>query len=414
MASSRACFSSLPVELKANILERVASQEETWKLRISDLDVDERAREKKAHVDGLQAASLVCKEWNSLANAFIFELLTLKGIQAPLFRHGILGSHGHQITKVQLLQPDDGDDDGDEDDEDSQYSKSTNILDYALSILSLLPNLRSLKINDIATYHLFGTDLDLDTRSNDLKGMRSTTLTQVAARVDDLHLVRFSPSEARRVLELWPQIRRLRLGELTVVEEDADKNDISKAITGLSRLEHLDIQLVGDSSVPVISWTPEVLTALRSSPPPLTFLRLRRMDLPAPPPPLHFPHLTSLHITINDPTSPFSTSNILPAFYTSPLARLIVEDETCTINLDEQCPLTLLGKHFPTLRQIYMAPVEATEVSAVAKFCAGRDLPPPTDTPFDSPFYSRGISAHENGMILLAMMDHDLQESIDE
>ncbi|KAL8283430.1 hypothetical protein RQP46_005840 [Phenoliferia psychrophenolica] len=340
MSHPVACFASLPQELKANVLRLVAEAEVAWRQRLEGVLPQYRTMAKTAHVDGLQAASLVCKEWGSLAGQFIFETLTLKGILSPLFRHGILRTHGHRFKKVLLVQYD-GDEDGDEDDE---YIKSTIELDYALSILPFLPNLRALTLNDSAAYHLFGSDLDIDVHQNDIEGMRSSTLRQVAEGVDELNLLNFCPGEAGRVLALWPTVRRLRLGGLQITTDDGDMDEVVKALTGLKLLEHLHLELTTHT--------------------------------------LHTP-----------------STDILPVFYTCPIVTLIIAEGIHNINLNPDCPLTLLFKNFPTLRQLDLHPSEAAGVSLVTDLCANRDLPPPTVAPFGDKAFIEGITDSANGLV---------------
>lgn len=74
MAAPRVGFSSLPTELKANIMKLVSWQEENWAHRVCSLQKTERKLENQAHVGGLRAASLVCKEWNALTLPYIFHV----------------------------------------------------------------------------------------------------------------------------------------------------------------------------------------------------------------------------------------------------------------------------------------------------------------------------------------------------
>ncbi|KAL8283396.1 hypothetical protein RQP46_005806 [Phenoliferia psychrophenolica] len=401
MASTRACFSSLPVELKANVVGLVARQELNWQHRVAFLEYTDREAEEKAYVNGLQAASLVCKEWNSLANAFIFETLTLKGTTLPLFRHRILRKHGHRFKKAELV-----DDVGDADDgvEGGEYHKMTIEIDYNLSVLPLLPNLRALTINDRAAYHLFEIGLTMDAHGDDLRAMRSQTIHQLAETVGELNLINFTPAESASFLEAWPRVHQLDLG---AIAEDFDLDDLNQALAKLGSLERLSLRFMEDT--PPLIWTPEHIAPLEANAPPLHCLRLKVDDLhlhhlhfistfsatlkhldleiarldpdsTAPLPSLLFPHLLSLRISVNESEDTSTCSQILSVFLSSPLVSLSIADPTCTIHdhdSSEESLLSTLKDKVPTLRHLELQPLQSSEYDILVTFCDGRGMPAP-------------------------------------
>ncbi|KAL8283431.1 hypothetical protein RQP46_005841 [Phenoliferia psychrophenolica] len=313
-------------------------------------------------------------------------------------------------------------------------------MDYALSILPLLPNLRSLELNDHAAYHLWGPELDIDPNRDDAVGMRSAAFETISKRIELLYLSRFRPGEAQRVLALWPKegLRTLafwgftlRGPELNEGGEEDRLDEVAKIITSMRSLVHLDLQYVTDPPELSTGWSPDVLAALQADPPPLATLELdcthlHRTDLDFIAtfsstlkhlvlrfhdfedvttilPPLNLPLLTTLKITIDDddtdneePQQPLSI--ILPVFFSSPVVSLIIADHSTIINLNESCPLTILDKNLPTLRHLQVATGDSWELSLVAAFCTDRNLPAPTDDPFNFLEYDyfEGITDKDN------------------
>ncbi|KAL8283416.1 hypothetical protein RQP46_005826 [Phenoliferia psychrophenolica] len=393
MATPRACFASLPVELKVNVLGHVARQESNWKLRTSEVeDTEEQATERTAHTDALRAASLVNKEWWSLTATFIFHTLHFKAAHLPLFRHSLLHKLrvGHLFVKANLecKVRDHGD--------DEESHERAEALDYTLSILPLLPHLHSLVLGVECAASLWGRRVEIDSGRDDERGMRSLALETIAKKVDDLKLVAFRPREADRVLATWPRagLRKLDLYGL-ILDHSDQVDEIVPLITSMRTLVDLTILCV---AVPGAknSWSPDALTILRNNPPPLKRLDLfcedlhntaldflsafsptlqhlalryhNFHDLPSALHPIDLPHLASLNIVNEDIDgvlpSP-SLSKVLPAFLSSPITSLELSDSSSPVERGESYPLTLLTKHFPHLQTLDVECSDAKEVSFV-------------------------------------------------
>ncbi|KAL8283385.1 hypothetical protein RQP46_005795 [Phenoliferia psychrophenolica] len=402
----RASFSSLPAELKANVLEHVARQEKRWKARVGFMSSQQAQEEKAAHVDALRAASLVSKEWCALAAPFIFHKLHFKAAHLPLFRFSLLHKHGHRFVEADLHWDDDADKD------DDATKETTSALEYTLSILPLLPNLRALTLNDDAAYRLWGFALDIDAGRDDEKGMRSVALGLVAQRVDALTLITFRPVE----------------NDEGIVDS---LDPIAHCIAPMSSLTDLRIDCVVQRPLLVTGLSQDALAALRSDPPPLQNLTFECLELYQPeldfisaftsslttltlryhnfddlavttPAPLNLPFLRSLIVIVgNSEDQPLlpSLSKTLPAFFSSPVTSLEINDASGNIDFGTDSPITLLARNFPNLRHLDLHPVYAPEVSLVAAFCAGRGLPPPSKTPFGGPAFTSGITDKESDVL---------------
>ncbi|KAL8283391.1 hypothetical protein RQP46_005801 [Phenoliferia psychrophenolica] len=455
MASPRACFSSLPLELKFNIFEHVARQEKSWIARLDGLSDEEQDYEACEHDNALMVASLVSKEWYSLATPAIFSSLFVQNPSDPLFRPRIFPRHALKFKSAELSCPDvDVGEDSDEEDwdaeiETAEYKTMTGILGYNLNMLQYLPNLRSILLSDQAAFHLWGRTLDLDPGQDDrdFNGFRSRAFHVIALKVDRLVLDRFRPFEILKILRHWPKpksrLRRLVLRQLTLLGGDAKPEDeddnldlLSEALASMSDLVDLDIDFRTNPSELSRTWSPAALATLRAADPlPLTTLRIRckylhQSDLDfisllsptlqhltlefrgveglsSPIPTLLLPHLITLNLLIQQeegesqaqPQQPLST--ILPAFFSSPLVSFTLFDDTVKINLDASCPLTILGKNLPTLRRLKVTTLGGKEHSLVKAFCAGRNLPTPAlpETPHKYHDLCAGLTDAENGIV---------------
>lgn len=65
---------SLPTELKVRIVQMFARQEDAWLVRHGDITREQRKLARQATGDGLGNVALVCKELNSLAAQFLFQV----------------------------------------------------------------------------------------------------------------------------------------------------------------------------------------------------------------------------------------------------------------------------------------------------------------------------------------------------
>ncbi|KAL8277898.1 hypothetical protein RQP46_009717 [Phenoliferia psychrophenolica] len=320
-----ASFSSLPPETKVRVLELVAWQEQAWADRSKVAGEESRER----HVNSLSAASLVCKEWRSLAVPHIFHTLTAQSARLPAFRHRILRQHGHRFARVVLESAFADDDDDDEDD-----AVDLEAWDYTLSLLPSLSGARSLYVAVAAAEALFGAicfDLAEGSTTDDAghteeEEMRAATLRSAVGLIDELILSDFHSA---------------------------------------------------DTDFDFISAFSDTLTTLD--------ITLHHLHNPAvPPTPIDLPHLTSLRIKITNVTSegPSVLSHFLATFASSPLVSLEICDGESIIDRSPTSPLTLLTGKFPSLRDLNITrtypPITTDEFVHLSAFCADRGLAPPT------------------------------------
>ena len=65
---ARASFPTLPLELKAKIVEMTSWKEDAWDDRVED------GKDRKAHIDGLSLLGLVNKKFRQLAAKHLFSI----------------------------------------------------------------------------------------------------------------------------------------------------------------------------------------------------------------------------------------------------------------------------------------------------------------------------------------------------
>ncbi|KAL8291584.1 hypothetical protein RQP46_002562 [Phenoliferia psychrophenolica] len=112
---AHASFGTLPLELKARVVEMVADQEDAWRVRVKDI------KKRVGHINCLSALALGNKELRDLAAKHQFKTLSSGKASRPVFRFTILRQYGHHITRVKLRGTKEGH------------------LDDALAIMSQLP-----------------------------------------------------------------------------------------------------------------------------------------------------------------------------------------------------------------------------------------------------------------------------------
>ncbi|KAL8291544.1 hypothetical protein RQP46_002522 [Phenoliferia psychrophenolica] len=185
---ARASFSTLPLELKARIVEMTSNQEDAWWLRV-------RKNEHAGHISSLSSLALVNKELRALAAKHQFKRLSSRKASRPVFRFTIFPRYGHHITEVKLT------------------GNNESQLDDVLAIMSQLPALCSLLFWHEAAMTLFGPAIALPavalpavpSEETDAGPYRADMLEQISPQIAQLSLVGFDHSTSSN-------IRRVQFG----------------------------------------------------------------------------------------------------------------------------------------------------------------------------------------------------------
>ncbi|KAL8291559.1 hypothetical protein RQP46_002537 [Phenoliferia psychrophenolica] len=244
---AHATFSSLPLELKARVVEMASDQEDAYKERVKDPD------ERTGHINGLSTLALVNKELRDLAAKHQFKMVTSPSTSSSIFRFRILPRYGQHITEVRL-----------------HNSQSMEGAAYALSILGQLPALRDLRISIDAATRLFGPGVTLgDDVEDEDQCNRASILELVAPRIQILVLDRFKPSEAVGLVRTFSSnLRALGLTDL----QGGDTSGLFSAIASARQLDNLSIHV---EDVNADDWpSPEARAPLARDPPPIKTLQL--------------------------------------------------------------------------------------------------------------------------------------------
>ncbi|KAL8291557.1 hypothetical protein RQP46_002535 [Phenoliferia psychrophenolica] len=245
---ARASFSTLPLELKARIVEMTSDQEDAWSARMDESD------ERAGHINGLSSLALVNKELRGLAAVHQFKTLHASRSSPSVFRFIILPQHGHHIKEVVFFGP---------------YGEGST--GYTISILSQLPALRALEFEAQTAKGLFGPGVTLrrDLEDEDASN-RATMLAYISSRIEHLTLSNFKPSEAVALVRKCPNLKVLCLSHLKVGEQQ----DLSSAIASARGLKSLAIAMELE-----VDWPPEALAPLERDPPPIHTLQLLNFAL---------------------------------------------------------------------------------------------------------------------------------------
>ncbi|KAL8291480.1 hypothetical protein RQP46_002458 [Phenoliferia psychrophenolica] len=186
---ARASFTTLPVELKARIVEMTSDQEGMWKTRVED-SKEEKEAEDADHINCLSSLALVNKELRELAAKHQFKLLPADRASHPVFRFIVLPRHGHRFTAIRL------------DDNDPMDGA-----ELALSCMGQLPALRELNMTSQIASDLFGPGVTLRPDSDDM-----TT---------------FQPSETVALIRRFPNLKTLWLIGLGDPDEDGHLHEFA-------------------------------------------------------------------------------------------------------------------------------------------------------------------------------------------
>ncbi|KAL8291434.1 hypothetical protein RQP46_002412 [Phenoliferia psychrophenolica] len=179
LAFSVETLPSLPIELKARIVEMANDQEKAWQSR-----VDDREGRASGHINSLSSLALVNKELRDLAAKHQFAVLLSRRASTPIFRYRILPRYGHHIIKVTFAS-----------------SEHTAGIEFAFSIMGQLPALRGLEFSRNSARWLFGAGVKLsDDSSDSAASYRAEMISFVAQNIHFLKLAKCKPSEAVALL----------------------------------------------------------------------------------------------------------------------------------------------------------------------------------------------------------------------
>ncbi|KAK4701060.1 hypothetical protein P7C70_g5178, partial [Phenoliferia sp. Uapishka_3] len=259
--SARASFSTLPLEIKARIVEMASLQEDGFKERV--LVKSERI----GHVNSLSALATVSWELRGLAAKHQFKVLCSTQVQDEAFRFSILIDHPHQIQLVQMMGTD--------------RAK----LSQAMSILPQLHALRGLTFTLEAAQILFGPVVknldnfeDRDPEFSVNNGYNIRGLRRIAEKVHLLSLDDFSSMAAATLVSYFPNLRTLSLIDVTDSTGD-DFNLLAVALSSLRSLTHFSLE-AADTENPIT--VPTSLDILRALPPPIRCLQISLGELSQP------------------------------------------------------------------------------------------------------------------------------------
>ncbi|KAL8276892.1 hypothetical protein RQP46_010720 [Phenoliferia psychrophenolica] len=206
MASpARATFSSLPIELKANIVLMVHEQDLALARFANEAEEPYVLGVRNWDGPSLLALSVVCRELNKLTAVHIFDWLSSDHAGAPssFFQLRILPRHASHFRSFEILETD-----------------GFEVLRKAFALIGFLPNLDELSLGPRAAEDLFGP-LDLLGREfNDGRRGSSTEEEQRLARetlrlrsrdFKILNLFGFRSQAAAQVLAVFPNLHTVTL-----------------------------------------------------------------------------------------------------------------------------------------------------------------------------------------------------------
>ncbi|KAL8291529.1 hypothetical protein RQP46_002507 [Phenoliferia psychrophenolica] len=253
---SRASFNTLPLELKARIVEMASDQEDAWLERKGEPTAEELFGE--GHINCLSSLALGNKELRALVAKHQFKVLSAKRASPPIFRFTIVPLYGHHIREVNFYN-----------------SASDEGSDNALSAMGQFPVLDTLGLQSGKALELFGSFQNPDQNDNTTT-YRARMLALISPKIKTLVLHDFDPAEASAVVRRFPNLTALGFTALEEPPQEGDTLRLFSAIASARRLSSLAIN-VGDDFQS--DWPPEAFVPLEREPPPLTSLQLLNFPL---------------------------------------------------------------------------------------------------------------------------------------
>lgn len=320
-----ATLSSLPLELKARIVELAHLQDLCYRGRWSDEDRGGcdlvRAARTELHGKGLIALSATSKDFNIVAAVHFFRRITSKAGSGSYFTIRILPRHAASVRVLRL-----------------HNQAESNSVRRGFSYLPHLPHVDDISLDGEGAEELFDpialTDLDLErqyaeglspdmnAQAKDMEEERALgreLFRTFAVRLRKLELHNFPPSDAADLLRVTPNLVALRLITPSL-EDHADLRDVLGSAANLQPLT-LEPTLTGANPELGPAWstvpwrgqltsltlvdvpaTPFMYLFIDSFAPSLRSLVLQIYEPNTPPPALRvflstFPHLAHLQLT---------------------------------------------------------------------------------------------------------------------
>ncbi|KAL8291457.1 hypothetical protein RQP46_002435 [Phenoliferia psychrophenolica] len=243
---ARASFTTLPLELKARIVEMASDQEEI-------------------------ALALVNKELRELASKHQFEVLTSTQASKPIFAFRILRTFRHRVTEIVFL-------------EDS----TTTGVDTVFQCMDSLPSLRIIRLShsdeeseSIRLASLFGPipGFQFDPK-DDMRTYRVELIASIAPQIETLVLNGLPSSVCAAFIRHFPSLKTLGLINVTTLSKEEHVRDLASAIASLRRLNSLTIDLGDETDSDW--WSDDALAPLERNPPPIQILQLTYFPLDVP------------------------------------------------------------------------------------------------------------------------------------
>ncbi|KAL8277094.1 hypothetical protein RQP46_010522 [Phenoliferia psychrophenolica] len=250
---ARASFNTLPLELKAKVVEMTSDQEDAFRARVID------PADRVEHVNSLSALALGNKELRQLAARHQFKVFLAHRSSMPIFRFVIFPRYGHHITEIMFNKTD---------------KAGQEAADYTISIMGQLPALRALRFEHKAAMDLFGPAVTLGRDLKDLNASyRAEAISFVGPRISSLVLDHFPPSQVVALVRACPNLRLLGLLDLRNPATDQEYDEMAEAMATLRHLSSLSVSLGAASNK---RWPMEAFKSLERNPPPIRCLQLFR------------------------------------------------------------------------------------------------------------------------------------------
>ncbi|KAK4698869.1 hypothetical protein P7C70_g7400, partial [Phenoliferia sp. Uapishka_3] len=247
---SRACFSTLPLELKGKIVEMAFYQSMRFEHRIAQAGKTDRG---PGYINSVSSLALVNRELRGVAAKYQFEELSSSRVQSLPFRFLVLPNHSHHITHVIL------------------EGRDETVLSQTMSLLPQLSALCGLSFTHDSAEILFGPLVVGTFVYRPLEDENPTTyhlgiLRSVAPKITALWLKRFPSAAAATLVRCFTNLAQYNAYEASE-EQDTDLETLLDALVSLTSLTHLaiDAATLADTTS---------LDTLRANPPPVRFLQL--------------------------------------------------------------------------------------------------------------------------------------------
>ncbi|KAL8280666.1 hypothetical protein RQP46_006989 [Phenoliferia psychrophenolica] len=243
--SNSPSLSSLPLEIKARIVELASLQDaefkERWRAGVPGHEMTQVVRT-PWHGRSLSSLSQTCLDFNSLASMHIFRTMTVEKIDTAYFMLRILPRRAHNVRVVEFLG----------------VSADVVQIQKALGILHLFPNLDELRIN---SYNI--TSLS---RIGEAEAVLSAeVLRLVAPRIAIVHCADFTPTSATTFLKGFTSLRSVTVDGFNDGQHELERDDLHvlrDTLAAMPRLAQLILPVYGvlDPGILGATWVAPIRT----------------------------------------------------------------------------------------------------------------------------------------------------------